>query len=320
LVAAAVIGHAVAAHAQTDFPTKPITIVVPFGAGGPSDVVTRVLADELAKVWKQQVIVSNKPGGGTIIGISTVAKAAPDGHTWAMISGAFTVNPAVRSTMPYDALKDFVGVSIFIDAPHAIVAHPGFKPSTLPEMIEEANKRGEGSYLTYATSGLASSSHMTGELLRGVAGTKFRHVPYAGGAVAALPDILTGRVDFSVSTWADVRPYVESGKMKLIAISYRNRLPEAPQAAMLSETYPALASLPIGAWNGIVVPAAVPPAIVEKISAGIQAATSSETFKKRILDLGSYPRFTTIKDTEKFLTTEIETWKKIAKEANIKLE
>jgi tripartite-type tricarboxylate transporter receptor subunit TctC len=196
------------ARADTSFPTRAVTIVVPFAAGGPSDVATRILADELAKVWKQQVLVENKAGGGAVIGNTLVAKAKPDGYTMLMIGPAFVVSPGIRSSLPYDTLKDFSGVSIFVDAPVSIVAHPGFGPSTIPELIEEARKRPDRP-LTFGTSGIGTTGHMYAELLQRKMGIKLKHVPYAGDA-AGMPDALSGRIDFQIGTWSNERPYVES--------------------------------------------------------------------------------------------------------------
>jgi tripartite-type tricarboxylate transporter receptor subunit TctC len=198
------------AHAE-DFPTKPVVIIVPYAAGGPSDVVTRILADELTKVWKQQVVIDNKNGGGTIIGTQAAARARPDGYTMLMTSGSFVVNPAIRSSLPYDPLKDFSGISVFLEAAHALVASPGFGPNTLQEMIAEAKTR-TGKPLTYASSGVGASSHMAAELLQRRAGITLKHIPYAGEA-AGMPDTLSGRVDMQVGTWSTLRPYVESGKL-----------------------------------------------------------------------------------------------------------
>jgi tripartite-type tricarboxylate transporter receptor subunit TctC len=315
--AALLIGGAGAAQAQTDFPTKPVTMVVPFAAGGPSDVVARVLADELAKIWKQNVVVENKAGGGTVLGAAAVATAKPDGYTMLVVSGSFVVGAAVRSSLPYDTLKDFSGVSLFVEAPFAIVAHPGFPASTLPELIAEAKKRTEKPF-TYASSGVASPVHMTAELIQRKTGIKLTHIPYSGEA-GAIPDILAGRVDFQIGTWANQRPHVESGKLKLISVLYRTRLPEVPNSPTVHEAIPDLGVQP-RAFNAVVIPSKVPRDVAAKIHAGIKTAVETKNYRDRILALGSYPRSSTPEETDNFLRNEVAVWTEVAKAAGIKLD
>ena len=316
-LAAILLASITTAHAQTDFPNKPVTILVPYAAGGPSDVVTRVLADELEKVWKQQVIIENRTGAGTAIGNAAGARAKPDGYTMLMVSPAFTILPGIRSTLPYDTIKDFTGISIFVDAPQAIASHLGFAPNTLPELIAEARKRTDRPF-TYASAGVAGAPRMAAELMQKRANIKLKLIAYQG-ASAALSDTLTGRVDFQMGTWADLRPHVEAGKLKLISIMYRNRVPEAPNVPTTNESNPEL-ELPQGAFNGLVVPAATPKDVIAKISSGISTAIATSSFKKRILELGSYPQHTTPEETDAFLKKEVETWAEIAAAANIRVD
>jgi tripartite-type tricarboxylate transporter receptor subunit TctC len=305
------------AQAQSDYPNHSVTIIVPFAAGGPSDVVTRILADELSKVWKQQVLVENKAGGGTVIGNNLAARAKPDGYTMLMVAGSFTILPGVHKKLPYDAIKDFSGVTLFVEAPMAIVASPGFEANNLEDLIAKSKTRGDKPF-TFASSGVAASSHMAGELLQRKAGIKLRHVPYSGEA-ANMADTLAGRVDFQIGTWSTTRPYVESGKLKLLSILFKSRLPEAPNTETLNESIKGLQSA-VDAFNGIVIPSGVPAEIKAKISEGIKAAVSTDSFKQKILAIGSYPRYATPEETDKFLHGEMATWKQIATEANIHLD
>jgi tripartite-type tricarboxylate transporter receptor subunit TctC len=313
----AIIILATTAHAQSDFPNKPVTIVVPFAAGGPTDVVTRILADEVSKVWNQQVIIDNKPGGGSVVGNNAVARAKPDGYSLLMVGPAFVVLPGIRESLPYDSLKDFSGVSVYIDAPLAIVAHPGFAPNTLQELIEEARKRPDRP-LTYSSAGVGTTGHMTGELIKKKVGVNLKHISY-GGDAAAMPDLLAGRVDFQIATWSNQRPYVEQGKLKIIAVLYRKRLPEIPNVPTLNELMPEL-GVSRDAFNALAVPSSVPADIKAKIAEGVKAATNSKSYQDRILALGSYPRYTTPQETDTFLRDSIETWIEVAKAANIKVD
>jgi tripartite-type tricarboxylate transporter receptor subunit TctC len=317
VLAVSMLAAVTAARAETDFPAKTVTIVVPFAPGGPSDQAARILADELTKVWKQQVVIENKPGGGTVIGALAVQKAPADGYTWACVSGSFVVNAAVRKNLPYDTLKDFVGVSVFIEGPLGIVAHPGFGPNNLAELIDEAKKRIDKP-LTFASAGIGSPVHMGSELVQKKTGIKLVHVPYNGEA-AALPDVLSGRVDFQIGTWVIQRPHVESGKLKMLATLFKTRLPEAPNVPTAAETIKDL-GLPLSAWNGIAVSARVPQDVLAKISEGVKAATGTKTYEERIRALGSYPAFTTLAETDAYIKREISTWSDVAKSANIRLD
>ena len=319
LLAAFLLGSVATAHAQaTDFPNKPVTIVVSLAAGGPSDTVCRVLADELSKIWKQQVLVENKPGGGTIVGNTYVARAKPDGYTWLHASASFLISPATRSNIPYDIMKDFTGISVIVDAPLAIVAHPGFAPNTIQELIAEAKKQPADKPLSFASSGIASSSHMAGELLQKKTGIALKHIVYSGEA-ANMADTLQGRVSFQIGTWSTQRPYVESGKLKLISVIYRTRIPEKPDMPTLHEFIPGLGGA-LDVFNSIVIPSGVPDDVKQKIADGIRQATATESYKQRILGTGSYPRYTTPAETDKFFKTEAAFWVDFAKETGIRLD
>jgi tripartite-type tricarboxylate transporter receptor subunit TctC len=308
----------IAAQAQTDFPSRPVTIVVPFAAGGPSDGFTRALADELSKQWKQQVVVENKPGGGTILASQYVAKAKPDGYTLLQVSASFVLGPAVRASLPYDTLKDFDAVGLYVEAPLAIVAHPSFPANTLPELIAEAKKRDPARPFTYSSAGVGSIFHMAAELMQGKTGIALKHIVYNGEA-AGMPDLLAGRVDLQLGTWGNQRPHVEAGKLKLISMMYRKRMPEVPNVPTATESNPEL-GLPTGAFNALVAPAGTPKEIVAKINEGIKVAAGLKTYEDRIIGLGSYPRYATPAETGAFLKNEINTWIGIAKAANIKLD
>jgi tripartite-type tricarboxylate transporter receptor subunit TctC len=307
---------ATVAQAQ-DFPTRPVTIVVPYAAGGPSDGITRILADELSKIWKQQVIIDNKGGGGTVIGTQLVARAKPDGYTMGQVAASFVTNPALRASLPYDTAKDFEAVGVFNEAAHSIIAGPGFVASTLVELIAEAKKRSDRP-LTYASAGVGSGSHMVAELFQRKAGITLKHVAYPGEA-AGTSDVLTGRVDFQVGTWATQRPFVESGKAKLISVIYRNRLPEAPNTPNIDETFPGFSEVTIP-FNALVVPAGVPADVKARIAASIKGAVESKTYQERVKALGSYPRYASPQETDAFLKEEIKTWSEVAKAANIKVD
>ncbi len=312
LAAAAILGLAASAQADTDFPTKPVTIIVPYAAGGPSDVAARLIAEELQKVWHQPVLIDNRPGGGAVVGMSAVAHARPDGYTWGQISGAFTVNPSIRKSLPYDTAKDFTGLTVFVTSPHALVSYPGFAPNTTEELIAASKK----STLKFASAGIGSSSHMTGELVQSVAGVKWQHIPY-NGDTEALADILAGRVDFTISAWSNVLPQIQAGKLKLIAVSYPTRLPSYPNTPTLMEALPGLKTLPVGSWVGLNAPVGVPADVLAKIGEGLKEATSSDDFKQKAAALGVFPGYKTPAEADAFIKNEISSWQNVVAKQHI---
>lgn len=303
-----------AAKAQDDFPSRQVTIVVPYAAGGSTDVNVRLLAEGLQKLWNQTVIVDNRAGGGSAIGTGFVARSAPDGYTMLATTGAFVTLPALRSDLPYDTLRDFSGITNFVDLPIVIVAHPDFAPGTLLELVEEAKKRTNPT-LSYASAGFSTFSHMIGELLQEKFDIELNHVPYQGAA-AAVPDVLAGRVDFQITPWSDARANVLADKLKIVAVLGAARLPEYPDMPTANEAVSDLGT-PGSAFNGIAIPAGVPEAVKRKIAEGIAAVADSAEFKERMLSTGALPTSLTPEETDAFFRSEIDTWTRIAKAANL---
>jgi tripartite-type tricarboxylate transporter receptor subunit TctC len=239
---------AVQARAQSEPPDRPVTVVSPYSAGGPSDVTTRVLATELGRVLNQPVIVVNRGDAGTMIGTQVVARARADGSTLLQTAGSYTINPAGRRTFPYDTLRDFTNFAIVLASQHAIVAYPGQSANTMRELVDQSRNRAR--LFTFASSGVGSAAHLAGELIQSVIGVTWEHVPYSGQNEAA-GDILSGRVDFAVTNWSDARASVQAGRLKVLAIGFPPRLPEAPELPTLFEALPEMAGTPVGGWNGI---------------------------------------------------------------------
>lgn len=308
---------ALPALAQPDFPNRPVTIVSPYAAGGPSDVTTRILAQELSKVWNQPVIVLNRGGGGTTVGTQQVARAAPDGYTLLQTAGSYTINPAVRRNMPYDTLRDFANIAIVLASPHAIVASTGFGPSTMRELVDASKARAQP--FTFASSGVGSAAHLAGELIQSVTGVKWEHVPYAGQNEAA-GDVLTGRVDFAVTNWSDSRASVQAGRLKVLAIGFPTRVPDAPDVPTLHEALPEMAGLPVGGWNGIAAPAGIPPEVLAKLADALKTAANSENYRQRILAVGAYPTFMGPEESERFIRDEIAVWTQLVKARGIQVD
>jgi tripartite-type tricarboxylate transporter receptor subunit TctC len=303
------------AHAQqaAHFPSKAVRIVVPFTAGGPTDVLARMLAERLSDKWKQTVTVENKPGGGSVIGTNIVAKAPADGHTIGMVVMAHVVNPAIRD-LPYDTLNDLTGVSQITTSACVLVAHPSVPANTIGELI--ALSRAHPNTLSYASPGAGTLNHVSGAMLNRRAGIDLLHVPYAGSS-AAHTDVLSGRVPLMFDVWSPVKEYVKAGKLKLLGVTTKSRLPDSPQSPTIAETLP---GFEVVSAFGIVTSSKVPRAIVEQIGADIAAVVKENAFATRVRDFGMEPVGSTPQEYDRFIRYEVARWATVVKESNIKVQ
>ena len=313
---ARLIGALLILSAQTvfaqNYPSKAVRVIIPAGAGGAVDTLARLVAEKLSVALGQPFRPENMAGAATTIGSEFTANAPPDGYTMLVMTNSHAINGALRKNLRYDPEKSFSPVILLATLPDFLLVHPSVKANTVIELIDLAKQR----QLTFASAGIGSIAHMTGELLAQVTGIKLRHISYSGDA-AALPDVMSGRVDFRMGSWSDDRRYVEAGQLKLLSVVYPKRLQEAPNTPTVNEIIPSMAKYPAGVFNSIIVSKAVPTEIVEKISAAMKIALASDSFKQRISALGLYPRYTTPEETDKFLKAQIDTWADIGKTANI---
>jgi tripartite-type tricarboxylate transporter receptor subunit TctC len=269
------------ALAQT-YPTRPVRLIVPFAAGGPTDVVARILSNLVSTRWRgQSVIVENRPGAGTIVGTAAVAKSPADGYTMLVANPAFLINPVIEQKLSYDTLKDFVGISTIGSSPIALVANKSFPANTVPELVALAKK--SAAPLNFASPGPRGAAHLAGEWLQQLAGIKMQHINYNGSA-PALTDVIAGRVPIMFDVWSSAKPHVESGELKLIAGTGAERFSEFPQASTIAETYPGFNVVPM---NFIVAPAGIPTPILETLSGDIRAVVDSVEFTEKMRPLGT---------------------------------
>jgi tripartite-type tricarboxylate transporter receptor subunit TctC len=307
-----------AAHAQSaaDFPTATVKLVVPFAAGGPTDVVARFLAEQLSARWGgKTVVIENRPGAGTIVATAAVAKAPADGHTMLVATNSLLINPAINQSLPYDTAKDFVPVSMVATQPVALVATKSFGPNTIAEVVAEAKKQA----LNYTSPGPRGVGHLAGEMLKQRAGIpigNFSHINYNGSA-PALTDVMAGRVPLMFDIWHSARRYVETGALKLIASASAERLPGAPNAPTMAETYPGFVVM---AFNALVAPAGVPAPILDRLSADIRAVVNSDAFREKTKNLGINAYGNTPAELSAWMQREIARWKQVAKAANLKAD
>jgi len=296
------------------FPTRNVMIVVPFAAGGPTDVIMRILGERLSARWDKSVTIENRPGAGTIVATAALARAPTDGHTLGVVTNSFAINPAINQPLTYDTLNDFAGVSMVVSVPIVLVANPTFAPNTAAELVALAKKTGEP--LNFTSPGPRTVGHLAGAWLENLTGIKLTHIGYNGSA-PALTDVLAGRVPIMFDLWSSAKPYVADGRLKVLVVASAQRLQDAPQFRTLAEDFP---GFDVNAFQAIAVPKGVPPALIEKISADIRSVVSSPEFTEKVAPLGVFPKATSPRELDAMIRKEIERWTAIAKAANITVD
>ena len=302
--------------AQTDFPTRPIRLIVPFAAGGSVDISSRILAVPLTQILGQQVIVDNRAGAGGTIGGSMVAKATPDGYTlFAGSSGSLTANRAVYSNLPFDSLRDFVPISMINVTPMVVITHPSLPVNTLKEFIELA--RAQPGKVIMASAGIGTSNHLALELFQSMAGVKFLHVPYKGaGSVYA--DLVGGQVQCMVDQLAGSIGYIQSGKLKALAVATLNRSGVLPNVPTADEA--GVKGYEAASFTGVLAPTGTPQATLDRLYAAVVLAARMPAVTERFKELAADPKTTTPAEFTQYMRNDIAKWQKVAQMANIKLD
>ena len=301
------------ALAQTDFPRQPVKLIVPFPPGGPTDTVARLLAQKLQDTWGQTVLVDYKPGAGTAIGADFVAKSAPDGYTVGMVNSSLAVNPTLRKKLPYDTQKDLAGVTQLFNLQLAIVARPDAPFNNMRELIAYAKK--SPGKLNYGTPGAGSTTHLGAELLKREAGYDMQHVAMKGSAPAHT-ELMGGRLDLVVDPLLSVLPYVQAGRMKLIATMGDKRV-AGHDFPTVAETVP---GFNVGALLGFVAPAGTPKPIIQKIQADTARALAQPDVQKRAQEFGMQIVASSPEQFDAFIASEMKRWGRIVTEAKIEQE
>jgi tripartite-type tricarboxylate transporter receptor subunit TctC len=304
----------VSAQAPVDFPAAPVRIFVPFPAGGPADVIMRILGDRLSVRWGKPVIVENRPGASTIVSTTALANAQPDGHTLGDATQFHVITPALNRSLPFDTVKDFSGVSMVVLQSIVLVAHPSFPPNTLAELIALARaKPGE---LDFTSSGPRGVGHLAGEMLKHLAGIQMQHINYNGSG-PALTDVLAGRVPIMFDIWHSVKQQVADGRLKVIAFTGLQRQKDAPQYPTIAETFPGFDAT---SFQAVITRAGLPPAVLDKLSTDIRAVVASPEFRDRTQHLGVDPIGSTPAETDRYLHGEIKKWQDIVAKASLKID
>jgi tripartite-type tricarboxylate transporter receptor subunit TctC len=295
------------------FPTKPIRMISPFPPGGSNDILARLLAQKMTERLGQQTIVDNRPGAAGIIGTELAARAPADGHTLVTVATTYTQVPAIQK-MPYDPVKSLAPVAQIATGPSVICSHPTFAARTVKELIVLAKaKPGE---LRYASTGIGSFNHFTGELFNQLAKVKLTHIPYKGGAPAML-DVMTGQVEVVFGSLIQALPHVRSAKLKPLGVGSPKRSPLLPQVPAIDETVPGYDG---SIWWGVLAPAGVPAPIVNKLNGEINAILRDPEMAKRLSSEAAEPVITTPEAFGKLVVDDLAKWSRIAKQAGIRAE
>ena len=302
------------AQAQT-YPTKPITLVVPYPAGGANDMLGRLIGQKMSEKLGQQIIVENKPGAGTLIGATAVAKAPPDGYT--LLVGGFASNSVspLLFKADYDPIKDFEPIGMFGTAPTVVITYLDSPYKTIKDVVDAAKKKpGE---IMYGSSGNGSPLHMSGEMFSKQAGVQMTHVPYKGGSAHIL-DLIGKRLDVIFDTSTNSAPLIKGGKVRPIAVSSKTRLPDLPDVPTLTESgYP---DFSVNGWYALYAPAKTPKPIVDKLSADLQAVLKEPDVIEKLRSVGVTPGTGKADELAQYAPAELEKYRKLIKEANIKAD
>lgn len=311
-VAAFAASLTVAPATAQDWPNKPIKIVVGFGAGGGTDIVTRIIADPLSEVLKTSIVVENKPGAGGTIASDSVAKSAPDGYTASMLSAGHTVSAVMIKSLAYDAVKDFAPVALVANSAFVIVTRKDFPANDIKGLIAAA-KAAPGK-LNFSTVGVGSTQHFTGELFRQAVGIEVTHIPYRG-TPAVVTALLRKDADYAVELAHAVAGQVKAGELKILAVAAPKRWPTLPDVPTMAEA--GVPNFAVVGWYGFVFPANTPKPIVDKTYAGLKQVLDREDIKKRLASVGAVVNLTAPDDFGKHLASEVAKWRDVAKKANI---
>ena len=297
------------------YPTKSIRLVAPSTPGDAPDVIARLVAERLSAALGQQVVVENRPGAGGVVGSEIVAKSAPDGYTLIMgNAGSHGINAAVYSKLPYDILKDFAPVSQIAIAPNIFVVNPGLPVTTIPEFIAYAKAR--PGQLSYASGGNGSSSHMSMELLKSMAGIDVVHVPYKG-STPALTDVISGQDAVMSVNMPPAVPHVKSGRLRALAVTTRSRTPSMPDLPTVAESLPGYETV---AWFGVLAPAGTPRDVVNRLSTEIARIARSPDMRERLEGMGAEPVGSTPEEFGAVMARDIAKWTALAKSVGIKID
>jgi tripartite-type tricarboxylate transporter receptor subunit TctC len=314
LVSALIIGSVLAfpAASQTDWPSRPVRIVVPSPPGGGTDIVARVLVADFSRAFRQQFFVENRPGAGNMIGIEHVARSAPDGYTLLMVPATLALNSVLYKKVPYDPIRDFAPITLAATAPLVLVVHPSVPAQSLGEFVAYAKKN--PGKMSYGTAGIGTAPHLCMELLKSMAGIDLVHVPYKGTA-PAIADVIGGQIAAMFSTALTARPHIDSGRVRALAVSGTQRVGALPAVAPVAEAgVPGYAALQ---WYGLLAPAGTPAPIIGRLNAEAARSLKTAEMKDRLAADGAEPQGSTPEEFGALIRSELDKWMRVTRAAGI---
>lgn len=295
------------------YPAKAIRYVIPFPPGGITDLMARTVAQKTSEVWKQSVVIDNRPGGNALMGADVVAKSTPDGYTWLGMTITHTVNATLFPQAPYSFTRDLSAVAVLGSLPLVTVVPQSLPVKSLAELTQLSRMRP----LNGGSSGNGTPQHLAFELYRQIAGVNAQHVPFKGGGPSTIA-LIGGHVDFITTGLPECLPHIRSGKLRALAVAGASRLPPIPEVPTTAELgMPALA---ITSWTGLMVPAATPKEIIARINAAVAAALSQPDVAARVREQGFDIIANSPQEAQSFMAAEVERWGRLVREANIKAD
>lgn len=301
--------------AAADYPNRSLRIIVPFSPGGSTDVLARMIGRHLTEAWGQQVVVDNRAGANGVIAAELVAKSNPDGHSLLMIAIGHTTNPSLQPKLPYDSERDFQPISLTAIFPLLLAVHPTVKAGSMPEFLALA--RASAKPMSYASGGIGSSQHLATELLNSMAKIRLTHVPYKGGA-PGLVDLLAGQVNLMITTTSAVVPHSRAGRLRALGITTAKRSSLVPEVPTFAENgLPGYESI---AWYGLVAPAGLPRAVLDKLGQEVVKGTRSSDMRDALLKQGAEPVGNAPREFAAFIKSETTKYARLIRETGIKAE
>ena len=314
--AIAIAFFALAVHAQAPYPNKPVRLVVPFPAGGTTDILARAVAQKLTETMGQTVVIDNRPGAGGNIGAELVAKAPPDGYTLLMGTvGTHAINASLYARMPYDHVRDFAPVILVAGVPNVLVIHPSVPVNSVQELI--AYGKANPGKLNFASSGAGTSIHLAAELFKTMSGVQMTHVPYKGSA-PALADLLGGQVQLMFDNLPSALPHIKSGKLKALAVTSLQRSTTVPDLPTIAES--GLPGFDANSWFGILAPAGTPKEIIDRLNSEVAKWLASPEAREKLASQGAIPAGRSPEDFAQHIAAETAKWQKVVKESGAKVD
>ena len=303
-------------YAQAPYPTRSVTMIVPFPPGGGTDVGARIIAQRLTAKWGQSVVVENRGGAAGIVGMEAAAKAKPDGYTIIMGNvGTIAINNSLYKKLPYDHETAYAPINFVADLPLVMLAYPGLAAKTPKDIIAMA--KAEPGKVTFASSGAGGAPHLAAEIFEDMAGIKMLHIPYKGGG-PAVTDLMAGHVNILFTTVLEAVGHVKSGKLRGMAVTSSQRSPALPEMPTMAEA--ALPGFDTGSWIGLLAPTGSPPAIVDKIAADVRDIVSEAETRERFLSQGALPRAMNNAQFIALIAAEKKRYAKLIADKNIRTE